>query len=129
MSCTSPVACDRGGNDLWEFQQVIEDRLQSSFSMEEEEAIALALHQQELARTRRTHPELMNSIECEVKNGSRVLCLDGGWVRGLNQLEVLYQIEQLTGQRIAEIFDIIIGSSTGGLLALGLVYGKWWTGL
>ena len=106
---------------------MIEDRLQSSFSLEEDEAIALALQQLELARARRAHPELMNSIECEVKNGSRVLCLDGGGIRGLIQLEVLYQMEQLTGQKITEIFDIIIGCSTGGLLALGLVYGKFRT--
>ena len=114
----------RLGSDPWELQQLIEDRLQSSYSLEEDEALALALQQQELARARQAHPELMNSIESEVKNGSRVLCLDGGGMRGLIQLEILCQIEQLTGQKITDIFDIIIGCSTGALLALGLVYGE-----
>lgn len=39
-------------------------------------------------------------------------------------IEVLEHFEKLTGQKITEIFDIICGSSIGGLLALGLVYGK-----
>ena len=56
--------------------------------------------------------------------GSRVLCLDGGGMRGLVHIEVLTQIEKLTGKKITELFDWIIGTSTGGLLALGLVYGK-----
>lgn len=57
-------------------------------------------------------------------SGSRILCLDGGGIRGLVQIEVLAQIEKLTGKKITELFDWIIGTSTGGLLALGLVYGE-----
>lgn len=56
--------------------------------------------------------------------GSRVLCLDGGGIRGLVLIEVLAQIEKLTGKKITELFDWIIGTSTGGVLALGLVYGE-----
>jgi patatin-like phospholipase/acyl hydrolase len=33
---------------------------------------------------------------------------------------VLAEIERRTGKRIAEMFDLIAGTSTGGLLALGL---------
>lgn len=58
------------------------------------------------------------------KAGSRVLCLDGGGIRGLIQLEILSQLEQKTGRRITELFDWIIGTSTGGVIALGLVYGE-----
>ena len=58
------------------------------------------------------------------EHGSRVLCLDGGGVRGLVQMEMLRQIEQRTGKRIVELFDWIVGSSTGGVIALALVYGK-----
>ena len=57
------------------------------------------------------------------KFGCRILCLDGGGVRGLVQIEILRQMEQMTGRRITELFDWIVGTSTGGIIALGLVYG------
>ena len=57
--------------------------------------------------------------------GDWVLCLDGGGIRGLVQLEILLQIEELTQCRIVDLFDWIVGTSTGGILALGLVYGMW----
>ena len=56
--------------------------------------------------------------------GSRVLFLDGGGIKGLVQIEILSQLEQATGRKITELFDWIVGSSTGGVLALGIVYGK-----
>ena len=58
------------------------------------------------------------------EHGSRILCLDGGGVKGLVQIQMLRQIEQRTGKRIVELFDWIVGSSTGGIIALALVYGK-----
>lgn len=56
--------------------------------------------------------------------GSRVLVLDGGGMKGLLELEILRQIEESTGRQITEIFDWIIGTSIGGISALGLVYGR-----
>lgn len=50
----------------------------------------------------------------------RVLSLDGGGVRALITLEVLAYLEQASGKRVCELFDLIVGTSTGGLLALGL---------
>lgn len=57
------------------------------------------------------------------KAGSRVLCLDGGGMKGLIQLEILSQLEIRTGRKVTELFDWIVGTSTGGIIALGLVYG------
>ena len=57
------------------------------------------------------------------KAGCRILCLDGGGIRGLIQIEILSQLEVKTGRRIIELFDWIVGTSTGGVIALGLVYG------
>lgn len=54
--------------------------------------------------------------------GSRILSLDGGGVRALIQVDILHEIERLTGKRVTELFDWIIGSSAGGILALVLVY-------
>ena len=50
----------------------------------------------------------------------RVLALDGGGIRGLIPARVLEDLETRTGKRIAEMFDLIAGTSTGGILALGL---------
>ena len=66
----------------------------------------------------------MHTLTFRIHNGCRILCLDGLGIRGLVIIEVLEHFEKLTGQKITEIFDIICGSSIGGLIALGLVYGK-----
>lgn len=55
--------------------------------------------------------------------GSRVLCLDGGGIRGLLQMATLREIERQTGMKIVELFDWIVGTSTGGIIALSLTYG------
>ena len=50
----------------------------------------------------------------------RVLALDGGGIRGLIPAEVLKEIETHMARPISEMFDLIAGTSTGGILALGL---------
>ena len=44
--------------------------------------------------------------------------------QGLIQIEMLKTIEQLTGKPILELFDWIVGTSIGGVLALGTMYGE-----
>ena len=56
--------------------------------------------------------------------GSRILFLDGGGMRGLIQIEILSQLEEQTGRSITELFDWIVGTSTGGVVALALIYGE-----
>src|SRR5215207_1945881 len=51
----------------------------------------------------------------------KVLAIDGGGIRGLIPALVLAEIERRTGRRIADMFDLIAGTSTGGILACGLV--------
>ena len=50
----------------------------------------------------------------------RILSIDGGGIRGLIPALVLAEIEARTGKPIASSFDLIAGTSTGGILALGL---------
>jgi patatin-like phospholipase/acyl hydrolase len=50
----------------------------------------------------------------------KVLSIDGGGIRGLIPAMVLAEIERRTGKRIAEMFDLVAGTSTGGILALGV---------
>jgi patatin-like phospholipase/acyl hydrolase len=51
----------------------------------------------------------------------KVLSIDGGGIRGVIPATILAEIEDRTHARIAELFDLIAGTSTGGILALGLV--------
>lgn len=50
----------------------------------------------------------------------KVLSIDGGGIRGIIPAMVLAEIERRTGKRIVEMFDLVAGTSTGGILALGL---------
>jgi uncharacterized protein len=50
----------------------------------------------------------------------KVLSIDGDGIRGLIPAMVLAEIERRTGKRIAEMFDLVAGTSTGGILALGV---------
>lgn len=94
---------------------------QCSLSPNPDEAIAITFQQKEMMHYKRT---LKDGIGFEVNGGSRLLFLDGGGIKGLVQIEVMRQLEEATGRRITELFDWIIGSSIGGILALGMVYGE-----
>ena len=51
---------------------------------------------------------------------ARILSLDGGGIRGVITAVILEEIENRTNKRIHELFDLIAGTSTGGILAAGL---------
>lgn len=53
----------------------------------------------------------------------RILSLDGGGVRGAYSASVLKVIEESTGKRIVDHFDLIAGTSTGGIIAIALGLG------
>ena len=53
----------------------------------------------------------------------RILSLDGGGVRGAYSASVLKEIEESTGKRIVDHFDLIAGTSTGGIIAIALGLG------
>jgi patatin-like phospholipase/acyl hydrolase len=50
----------------------------------------------------------------------RVLAIDGGGIRGLIPALVLAELERRAGRQIFEMFDLIAGTSTGGILACAL---------
>jgi len=51
---------------------------------------------------------------------TNVLSLDGGGIRGIIPAMVLAEIENRTQKQISELFQLIGGTSTGGILALAL---------
>jgi predicted acylesterase/phospholipase RssA len=62
--------------------------------------------------------------------GVRILTLDGGGIRGIIELVYLQTLEQALNRRngrlrVQSFFDLVIGTSTGGLIALGMVARHW----
>ncbi len=59
--------------------------------------------------------------------GRRILTLDGGGVRGLIELRILAAVEKRLGGKIPiqAFFDLVGGTSAGGLLAIGLQLKGW----
>jgi len=53
-------------------------------------------------------------------NVKRILSIDGGGIRGIIPALVLAEMERQSKKPTCELFDLIAGTSTGGILALGL---------
>ena len=56
----------------------------------------------------------------------RILSLDGGGIKGAFTASVLATLEHDTGRSAVEHFDLITGTSIGGIIAIGpWKYSKW----
>lgn len=64
-------------------------------------------------------------VHGRVSDGSsfRILALDGGGIKGAFTASVLATLEKLIGEPVVRHFDLIAGTSTGGILAVGLGMG------
>ena len=49
-----------------------------------------------------------------------ILSIDGGGIKGIVPAMILAEIEKITRQPICKLFNFISGTSTGGILTLGL---------
>ncbi len=52
---------------------------------------------------------------------ARIAILEGGGMRGYITAHFLLKLEQCAGQRLWELFDLVVGTSTGGILAALIV--------
>lgn len=51
---------------------------------------------------------------------ARILSIDGGGIRGIIPALILQRIEERTGKQVFELFHMIAGTSTGGILSCAL---------
>jgi len=56
-----------------------------------------------------------------VPNGKRILSLDGGGMKGLATVRLLRLIELQAEKPLRDLFDLVVGTSTGALLAVALM--------
>ena len=53
----------------------------------------------------------------------RILCIDGGGIKGVFPASFLATVEEALYKSISPFFDLVVGTSTGGIIALGLGLG------
>lgn len=54
----------------------------------------------------------------------RILSLDGGGIRGAFAASFLAELERQLGTRVGQHFDLVAGTSTGGIIALAVALGE-----
>ena len=70
-------------------------------------------------------PRRRERLDWQSDQPFRILSMDGGGIRGIFPAAVLADLEHwyLDGESVVEYFDLITGTSTGGIIALGLAAG------
>ena len=78
-----------------------------------------------MRRSSGTHPGLREQLPWPEGKPFRILSIDGGGIRGILPATILTELEnKYTGERAAgDYFDLIAGTSTGGIIALALSHG------
>lgn len=106
------------GNPSWNLTQIT---FLGELSAEEE----TTTNQPEVILNIQTAPTLSQEQLAEDINQTdrkkyKILAIDGGGIRGMIPALLLAEIEKRTQKPIFSLFDLIAGTSTGGILALGL---------
>ena len=63
------------------------------------------------------------------KRKFKILSIDGGGIRGIIPAKVLYHLEEEAikkdgaDARLCDYFDLVCGTSTGGIIAIGIALG------
>lgn len=91
--------------------------LQSEEETKKDQTEEPANIQQAQTLTQEEPPENMNT---QAQPKYKILSIDGGGIRGIIPAFILAEIERRTQKPIFSLFDLIAGTSSGGILALGL---------
>ena len=59
-------------------------------------------------------------MKIEERKPFKILCIDGGGIKGLYSAVVLDKLEKKFNCLLSDKFDLICGTSTGGILALAV---------
>lgn len=71
-----------------------------------------------------TSNDLQNCVYCKTDTmGFKILTIDGGGTKGLIPAKILDCLEQDFGKPALDWFDLLAGTSTGGIICLGLACG------
>lgn len=62
----------------------------------------------------------MGETDKEEEKVFKVLCVDGGGIKGLYSAKILQHLEDKFQCRLSDYFDMLCGTSTGGLIALAI---------
>lgn len=57
-------------------------------------------------------------MEKQTKPKFKILCIDGGGIKGIYSAQLLAKFEEIFKIQISDCFDMICGTSTGGIIAL-----------
>jgi len=73
-----------------------------------------------MATSKRTKSGAKRRKEVSMSEPIKILSIEGGGIRGIIPAMILAEIERRTRKPVATLFDLIAGTSTGGILALGV---------
>lgn len=105
--------------------QDILSRLKNGLDFEANRALATKENVESIAEEVCTQLERLPLVRGRGSDGIafRILSLDGGGMKGAFSAAALASWEKQTGLKIVDHFDLIAGTSTGGILAIGLGLG------
>ena len=78
------------------------------------------------SRQTRTQKRVVAHIGISGRGGlmvRRILCIDGGGIKGVVPASFLAAVEDSLGESVSRYFDLIVGTLTGGIIAIGLGLG------
>lgn len=84
----------------------------------------LAALMKNVLRTWLSSPRISVTSSAGKRMPFQILALSGGGYRGLFSAHILAKLEEQAGRPIGECFDLIAGTSIGGIIATGLALGK-----
>ena len=97
---------------------------------EDEAAEAITYHEaHSFVRMGKATPSLVQTLSDKHKQEAidavplRILALDGGGVKGLNLVAALRELSTRMDAPLHEMFDLVVGTSAGGILATGITAG------